>query len=72
MFYSGIIFFIYRLLEVSIIALGGAATLLIITRTHVEKILQEVDWATLIFFAGLFVVVGILEEVGLVALLAKF
>jgi len=38
---------------------------LIITRVHVEKVLQEVDWATLIFFAGLFVVVGILEESGL-------
>jgi Na+/H+ antiporter NhaD/arsenite permease-like protein len=58
-------------IEASIIALGGAAILLIITRAHVEKILQEVDWATLIFFAGLFVVVGILGEVGLIALLAK-
>ena len=58
-------------IEVSIIALGGAAILLVITRTHVEKILQEVDWATLIFFSGLFIIVGILQEVGLVALLAK-
>ena len=58
-------------IEASIIALGGAAILLIITRTHVEKILQEVDWATLIFFAGLFIIVGILQEVGLIALLAK-
>src|SRR5215210_4387405 len=58
-------------IDVSIIALGGAAILLIITRAHVEKVLQEVDWATLIFFAGLFVVVGILEEVGLISLLAK-
>ena len=58
-------------IDVSIIALGGAAILLVITRTHVEKILQEVDWATLIFFAGLFIIVGILQEVGLVALLAK-
>ena len=58
-------------IDVSIIALGGASILLIITRAHVEKILQEVDWATLIFFAGLFVVVGILEEVGLIAVLAK-
>ena len=58
-------------IDVSIIALGGAAILLIITRTHVEKVLQEVDWATLIFFTGLFVVVGILEEIGLIALLAK-
>jgi Na+/H+ antiporter NhaD/arsenite permease-like protein len=58
-------------IEISIIALGGAATLLIITRANVEKVLQEVDWATLIFFAGLFVVVGILEEIGLISLLAK-
>jgi Na+/H+ antiporter NhaD/arsenite permease-like protein len=58
-------------IEVSIIALAGASILLIITRAHVEKVLQEVDWATLIFFAGLFVVVGILKEVGLIALLAK-
>ena len=58
-------------IEVSIIAVGGASTLLIITRAHVEKILREVDWSTLIFFAGLFVVVGVLEEAELVALLAK-
>jgi Na+/H+ antiporter NhaD/arsenite permease-like protein len=58
-------------IEVSIIALGGAAALLIVTRADVEKVLQEVDWATLIFFAGLFVLVGILEEVGLISLLAK-
>ena len=58
-------------IEVSVIALGGAAILLVITRAHVEKTLQEVDWATLLFFAGLFVVVGILEETGLIALLAK-
>ena len=58
-------------IEVSIIALGGAAVLLIVSRAHVEKVLQEVDWATLIFFAGLFVVVGVLEEVGLIALLAN-
>jgi Na+/H+ antiporter NhaD/arsenite permease-like protein len=58
-------------IEASIIAIGGAATLLIITRAHVEKILQEVDWSTLIFFAGLFVIVSVLEEAGLVALLAK-
>ena len=72
---AGVIFFfvIHGLIEieVSVIALGGAAILLVITRAHVEKTLQEVDWATLLFFAGLFVVVGILEETGLIALLAK-
>ena len=50
---AGVIFFFIIQgtigIEVSIIALGGAAILLIITRTHVEKVLQDVDWATLIF-----------------------
>jgi Na+/H+ antiporter NhaD/arsenite permease-like protein len=72
---AGVIFFFVIqgsiVIEVSVIALGGAAILLVITRPHVEKVLQEVDWATLIFFAGLFVVVGVLEEAGLIALLAK-
>jgi Na+/H+ antiporter NhaD/arsenite permease-like protein len=72
---AGVIFFFVIQgsigIEVSVIALGGAAILLIITRAHVEKVLQEVDWATLIFFTGLFVVVGILEEVGVISLLAK-
>src|ERR671918_2563215 len=31
-------------LEVSVIALGGAAILLVISRAHFEKILHEVDW----------------------------
>ena len=72
---AGVIFFFVIhgaiRIDASIIALGGAAILLVITRARVEKVLQQVDWATLIFFAGLFVVVGILEEVGLVSLLAK-
>ena len=57
-------------LEVSIIALGGAAILLTISRSHVDKILQEVDWSTLIFFAGLFVVVGVAEKSGLIETLS--
>lgn len=59
-------------IEVSIIAIGGAAVLLVISRVHVEKILQEVDWATLLFFGGLFVVVGIIKESGLISVLANF
>jgi Na+/H+ antiporter NhaD/arsenite permease-like protein len=36
-------------LEVSVIALGGAGVLLVITRIHPEKVLSDVDWTTLIF-----------------------
>lgn len=58
-------------LEVSIIAIGGAAILLIISRVSLERILHEVDWATLLFFVGLFVIVGVAEHAGLIAILAK-
>ncbi|WP_148687585.1 SLC13 family permease [Candidatus Nitrosocosmicus hydrocola] len=58
-------------LEVSIIAIGGAALLLLISRVSLEKILHEVDWATLLFFVGLFVIVGVAEHAGLITILAK-
>ena len=58
-------------LEVSIVAIGGAAVLLIISRVSLEKILHEVDWATLLFFVGLFVIVGVAEHAGLITILAK-
>src|SRR5918995_340043 len=58
-------------LEVSVIALGGAAVLLVITRARFEKILHEVDWSTLIFFTGLFIIVGIAQHVGLIGILSS-
>src|SRR5690606_28949664 len=58
-------------LEVSIVAIGGAAALLVIARVPLEKILHEVDWATLLFFVGLFVIVGVAEHAGLINILAN-
>jgi Na+/H+ antiporter NhaD/arsenite permease-like protein len=58
-------------IEVSVIALGGAAVLLVITRAHFEKISHEVDWSTLIFFIGLFIIVGIAQHVGLINILSS-
>src|SRR5918996_856486 len=58
-------------LEVSVIALGGAAVLLVITRVHPEKVLHDVDWTTLIFFTGLFIIVGTAEHAGLIELLSS-
>jgi Na+/H+ antiporter NhaD/arsenite permease-like protein len=57
--------------EVSVIALGGAAILLVISRAHFERILHEVDWSTLIFFTGLFIIVGIAQHVGLISILSS-
>ena len=58
-------------IEVSVIALGGAAVLLVITKANPEKVMQEVDWPTLIFFTGLFIIVGAAEHAGLIELLSS-
>jgi Na+/H+ antiporter NhaD/arsenite permease-like protein len=58
-------------IEPSIIALGGAGVLLLISRTRPEKIFHEVDWSTLIFFACLFITISIGKESGMIDALAK-
>jgi len=57
-------------LEVSIIALGGAAILLVITRIHPAKSFVHVEWPTLLFFAGLFIIVSGVELTGALELFA--
>ena len=58
-------------IEVSLIAFTGAAVLLVITRINVEKVLHEVDWSILLFFAGLFIVIGIFAEAGGIEILSS-
>jgi Na+/H+ antiporter NhaD/arsenite permease-like protein len=58
-------------IEPSVIALGGAGVLLAITRASPEKVFREVDWSTLIFFTGLFIIVGVAEHAGMIELLSK-
>jgi Na+/H+ antiporter NhaD/arsenite permease-like protein len=58
-------------LEPSVIALGGAALLMVITKAQPERVLHEVDWSTLIFFTGLFIIVGAAEHAGTIELLSS-
>jgi Na+/H+ antiporter NhaD/arsenite permease-like protein len=58
-------------IEPSIIALGGAAVLLAVTRASPERVFREVDWPTLVFFTGLFIIVGAAEHVGMIDLLSQ-
>jgi Na+/H+ antiporter NhaD/arsenite permease-like protein len=57
-------------LEAATIALFGAAALMLYARSDVEGILREVEWPTLLFFVGLFVLVGGLEATGFVGSIA--
>lgn len=58
-------------IEVAVIALAGAAILLVISKGNVEKVLHEVDWSTLLFFTGLFIVIGIFAEAGGIQILSS-
>ncbi|GAA3408540.1 SLC13 family permease [Streptosporangium vulgare] len=57
-------------IEPSIVALVGAGVMLLLSRIPTSEVLAEVEWPTLVFFAGLFVMVaglvktGVIETVG--------
>jgi Na+/H+ antiporter NhaD/arsenite permease-like protein len=55
----------------AVTAMIGAAVTLLVVRTDVEEMLQVVDWATLLFFIALFMVVGAIQEVGLISFIAS-
>lgn len=57
-------------LMTSIIALSCAAIMILIGKQDVEETVHDVEWPTIVFFAFLFVVVGGLEKVGLIEMLA--
>ena len=54
-------------LDPSIVALLGAGALVAVSRTEPDEFLEDVEWPTLVFFMGLFVMVGALVEVGVMA-----
>ena len=59
-------------LETATIALGGAMVLMILAHEEPEDVFLAIEWPTLFFFAGLFVLVGGLIEVGVLDRLAEW
>ncbi|KAA3648460.1 MAG: hypothetical protein DWQ07_05560 [Chloroflexi bacterium] len=53
-------------------ALIGATVLLIWLRPDIHSTIQAVDWTTLVFFMALFIVVGAVQEVGLIGFAAAW
>jgi Na+/H+ antiporter NhaD/arsenite permease-like protein len=62
-------FFLHTLLQVepAVVALAGATVMLLVAADNVERALERVEWSTLFFFIGLFVMVGGLETRGVLA-----
>ena len=60
-------------MPVSWIALGGAVLMLLVTNRHeLDEPLEEVEWTTLLFFAGLFVLVHSLQYMGVINFIGEY
>jgi anion transporter len=53
-------------LEPSVVALVGGLVLLVVPRVDAGDVTRDVEWPTLVFFAGLFVMVGALVNTGVI------
>jgi Na+/H+ antiporter NhaD/arsenite permease-like protein len=58
-------------LEPATIALTGAVALMIVAREDPHEVLREVEWSTLFFFIGLFMLVAGVIEIGLIDAIAS-
>ena len=58
-------------LEAATIAIFGAGLLLFLDEKNLEKALHEVEWTTIFFFIGLFVIIGGLEFAGIINWVAQ-
>jgi len=57
--------------EPSVVALLGAGVLLLASRSKAGDVMPGVEWETLVFFAGLFIMVGALVKTGVIGQVAK-
>lgn len=73
MFATIIGFMLHSLLHLhsATVAMTGAAVLLFISGIDPEDIFMEIEWSTIFFFIALFVLVGGLEEVGIIHMFAE-
>ncbi|MFC1988398.1 SLC13 family permease [Chloroflexota bacterium] len=59
-------------LSMALIGVIGAIMAMIVATTKAPHIVRRVDWQTLLFFIGLFVTVGGLEETGVLKIIAEY
>jgi Na+/H+ antiporter NhaD/arsenite permease-like protein len=58
-------------IEPSVVALLGAGLLVLLSRSKPGDFMPSVEWETLLFFAGLFVMIGALVKTGVIGQLAE-
>ena len=57
-------------IEPSVVALLGAGTLVLLSRSKPREFMPSVEWETLLFFTGLFIMIGALAKTGVIDRLA--
>ena len=67
-------FLLHDLLHVgpAFVAVASATVLILISRMDPHDVLQQVEWTTLAFFTGLFILVGGLEETGVTVIVREW
>ena len=58
-------------LQPGIIAIAGALVMIVVTRNDLHKSMMKVEWETILFLIGLFMLVGSLEYNGLFTIIAE-
>lgn len=58
-------------LSSSVIALFFAVVMLLIGKQEIDRVIDEVEWPSIVFFIGLFIVVGGLQDCGVISMLAN-
>lgn len=58
-------------MPVGVVALSGATLLMIWVKPDIQQMFRKVNWTTLLFFIGLFIVVGGMEATGAIEWLAS-
>lgn len=62
----------YIAVEPGTIALCGGMLMVLVCRMDMHNVLQKVEWTTILFFVGLFILIGGLEANGVFILLGKY
>lgn len=67
----GFIFSDFLGLNAGAVAMIGACVLLLISKSSISDIINDVEWGSILFFIGLFIMVGGLVETGVINMLAE-
>ncbi len=59
-------------IEAAVVALFGASLLMLLTGTReIDRFFHEIEWGTIFFFVGLFVLVGALVDLGVIGMISR-